>query len=226
MDHEVVVRQKLTERYLLNELGPVERDEFEEHYFVCPECARDVHAASEFVEHSKVVLAESPKPVPEAAASGPQQAGAWLSWLRPAFAAPVLALLLAVVAYQNFVAYPNLRSALVRPRVLPWAAVAVGTWGGSNASITISQGAGFLLFIRIPPDGTYARYTADLYNPSGRLEWSLTIPAHAGQDEWPVQVPGTNRRAGTYKIQVSGITAAGEHKDLGNAFFELQIQKP
>jgi len=31
MDHEVVVRQKLTERYLLNELGPVERDEFEEH---------------------------------------------------------------------------------------------------------------------------------------------------------------------------------------------------
>ena len=31
MDHDTVVRQKLTERYLLNELDPEARDNFEEH---------------------------------------------------------------------------------------------------------------------------------------------------------------------------------------------------
>ena len=46
MDHEVVVRQKLTERYLLGELDGQAREEFEEHYFDCPDCAVDVHAAA------------------------------------------------------------------------------------------------------------------------------------------------------------------------------------
>src|SRR5450631_2029029 len=58
MDHDVVVRQKMTERYLLDELDPAARDEFEEHFFDCADCALDVHAGALFVEQSKVVLAE------------------------------------------------------------------------------------------------------------------------------------------------------------------------
>src|SRR5580698_5105204 len=57
MDHDTAVRQRITERYLLNELDPQARDEFEEHYFDCPDCAADVHAGALFVEQSKVVLA-------------------------------------------------------------------------------------------------------------------------------------------------------------------------
>lgn len=224
MDHEVVVRQKLTERYLLNELGEKERDEFEEHYFVCQECARDVHAASEFVEHSKIVLAENPEQASDAAASRRKPTAGWLAWLRPAWAAPTLALLLAVVAYQNLVTYPNLRSALDQPRVLPSAFVGLNTMGDSRESITTTQGRSFLLLVRIPPGGTYVQYIADLYNPDKSIECSTPLPANPGQEYWPIYVPGKNRRAGTYKVQVTGITAAGEHKDLGNALFELQIQ--
>src|ERR1035438_7404470 len=110
MDHDAVVRQNMTERYLLNELDPEARDEFEEHYFDCPDCAADVQAGALFVEQSKVVLgseeskgilserpAASPVqvPVPVPASSG------WFTWLRPVFAVPVLALLLAVIGYQN-----------------------------------------------------------------------------------------------------------------------------
>ena len=87
MNHDVVVRQKMTERYLLDELNPQQRDEFEEHLFDCPECAIDVRAGATFVEQSKAILAEnapetSPVHVPLAA---PLKAG-WLPWLRPAFA--------------------------------------------------------------------------------------------------------------------------------------------
>jgi hypothetical protein len=227
MDHEVVLRQKITERYLLNELDPAVRDEFEEHFFDCPECARDLRAGSEFVEQSKIVLAERTErdPLRLVSRNAREAKPGWLTWLRPAFAAPLLAILLAVVGYQNLVMYPELHAALIRPQVLPWTSVAVGTWGSAAPAITVPQGSGFLLFVRIPPDGGYARYKADLYNPKGKLEWSLTFPAIPGRDQWPVQVPAANRESGTYKIAVRGVTAAGESKDLGPASFELQIQK-
>jgi len=226
MDHEVVVRQKMTERYLLNELDSESRDEFEEHFFDCPECAFDVRAGSAFVEQTKNVLAEAREtetapaaiPTPAPASSG------WLAWLRPAFLAPVLALLVAVVGYQNLVTFPRLQQALNRPQVLPWAPVNVGTWGSGGPVITASPGQGFLLFVRIPPEGSYSHYTADLYSPAGKVEWSLTIPVAAGQDQWPVRVPGENREAGTYTLAVRGVTAAGESKEVGRTSFELKIQ--
>jgi hypothetical protein len=225
MDHGVVVRQKMTERYLLNELDSAARDEFEEHFFDCPECAFDVRAGTAFVERTKSLLAEeheteaAPSPVPTPA---PPTLG-WLAWLRPAFAAPALALLLLVVGYQNLVTYPHLQQALNQPQVLPWAPVNVGTYGSDAPVISITSGQGFLLFVRIP-EGGYSRYTADLHNPAGKVEYSLTIPAVAGQDQWPVQIPGANRAAGTYTMMVRGVTVAGESKEIGRTSFELKIQ--
>jgi len=231
MDHDVVVREKMTEKYLLEELSPELRDQFEEHFFDCPDCALDVRAGSEFVTHSKSVLAERAEPVVARAASPgqtpvhrPVHTG-WFAWLRPTVAVPVLALLLVVVGYQNLVTYPNLQSALKRAQVLPWASVTVGTWGANGTPLTVPQSKGFLLFVRVPSDGNYAYYMADLYDPAGKLECSVTIPVTAGNDQWPVLVPGKNREAGSYKMTVRGVTAAGESKDLGSASFELQIQK-
>ena len=226
MNHDVVVRQKMTERYLLDELDPQQRDEFEEHLFDCPECAIDVRAGATFVEQSKAILAEdAPETAPVRVPVSVPVKAAWFAWLRPAFAVPALAALLLVVGYQNLVTYPRMQQALNQPQVLPWASVNVGTWGSGGPTITAAPGKGFLLFLRIPPDGVYEHYTADLYNPAGKVEWSLTIPTVPGQDQWPVQVPGANRAAGTYTMTVRGITSAGESKDLGRTSFELQIQK-
>src|SRR5260370_39875487 len=101
MDHDVVVRLKMTERYLLGELDTDARDEFEEHFFDCPDCALDVRAGALFVEQSKVVLAEKAEPVSAGqpvTAAHPARPG-WFAWLRPAFVAPVMVLLLAVIGY-------------------------------------------------------------------------------------------------------------------------------
>lgn len=225
MDHDAVVRQKMTERYLLNELDSEARNEFEEHFFDCPECVLDVRAGSVFVEQSKIVLAEKVEQVPGVAVPAviPAKPG-WFAWLRPAFAIPVLALL-AVVGYQNLVTYPRLRATLDRPQLLSWAPVNIGTWGAGGPVIATAPGKDFLLFVRIPPEGGYLHYTADLYSPAGKLEWSLTIPGTSASDVWPVQVPGANREAGSYTLAVRGVTAAGESKEVGRASFELQIQK-
>jgi hypothetical protein len=222
MDHTAVVREKTTERYLLNELDPEVRDEFEEHYFDCPECAQDVSAASVFVEHSKLVLAESSEPASARAAVHPVRRG-FFAWLRPAFAAPALALLLAVVGYQNLVTYPRLQSELNQPQILPAVLVDVGTYGAGETAVP--EGKGLLLSLRIPPDGAYARYTAELYNPAGKAEGSFTITPATGQDQWSVTVPAVQREAGTYTLALHGVTSGGETKDLGNTSFELQIQR-
>ncbi len=240
MDHDVVVRQHMTERYLLDELEPQARDEFEEHFFGCPDCALDVRAGAMLVEQSKIVLGENSEPIPAGLpvnAPVPAQPG-WLAglggglrpMLRPAFVVPVLALLLVVIGYQNLVTFPQLTRQLISPQVLPWASVNVGTYGSEGPVITAHPGQGFLLFVRIPTEGGYSHYTAELYNPAGKLEWSLTIPVASGQatsaqDQWPVQVPGTNRETGSYTLTVRGVTAAGESKDIGRTSFELQIQK-
>jgi hypothetical protein len=227
MDHDAVVRHKMTEQYLLGELDPAARDQFEEHFFECADCALDVRAGALFVEESKVVLADKSGPVSAALpAPVPVKLG-WLAWLRPVFAVPAMALLLAVIGYQNLVTYPQATRQLNSPQVLPWASVNVGTYGsgGGGTPITTHPGKGFLLFVRIPPDGAYSHYTAELYNPAGTLEWSVTIPASFSQDQWPIQVPGANREAGSYALKVHGVTASGESKEVGGGTFELQIQK-
>jgi Putative zinc-finger len=223
MDHTAVVRQKMTERYLLDELDPAVRDEFEEHYFDCPECALDIRVGAQFVAHSKTILAERSEPTPARETPNRSRVG-WFVWLRPTFAAPALALLLAVVGYQNLVTYPRVQSELNRPQVLPSASVNFGTWGAGGPPTTVPEGRGLLLFVRIPPDGPYSRYAADLHNPVGKLVGSFTIVPAEGQDQWPVTVPGIQREAGIYTLTVRGITADGQSKDLGHTSFELQIQ--
>lgn len=224
MDHTAVVRDKMTERYLLNELDGQVLEQFEEHYFDCPQCAQDVCAGSQFVEHSKMVLAETAEPDAARATRGANHAGrAWFAWLRPAFAVPAFALLLAVVGYQNLVTYPRLQAELNQPQVLPAVSVNVGVYGaGAN---TVPEGKGLLLSLRIPPDGAFVRYSVELYNPAGKRAGSFTITPAAGQDQWPVTIPGVDREAGTYTLSVHGVSANGETKDLGTTSFELQIQK-
>ena len=225
MNHEAVAAQQLTEKYLLNELDLAARDEFEEHYFNCRECAVDVRTAALFVEQIREGAIPDPELRPLAVPSIPASRG-WLAWLRPAFAIPVMAMLLAVVGYQNLVTYPQMARRLNSPQVLPWASVNVGTYGTSGPLITTKRGQGFVLFVRIPPDGAYSHYAAELYNPAGKLAWSETILAQSVElDQWAVQVPGANRETGSYVLAVHGVTASGESKDVGRTSFELQIQK-
>ena len=225
MDHDQAVRTKVTERYLLNELDPELRDQFEEHLFDCQDCALDVRAAAMFVEQSKAILSERPATVPVRAPVPVSKTSGWFAWLRPAFAVPVLALLLAVVGYQNFVMVPRLRMAANTPQVLPWASINVSTRGATPTQVSARSGEGFNLLVSIPPVNRYTFYKFELYNPAGKLEWSRTIPAESAEETRSIYIPGANRTQGIYALAVQGITGTGESSDLGRYPIELQIQK-
>ena len=225
MDHTESIRLMAAEKYLLGELTPEQREQFEEHFFDCQECALDVRAGAALVEHSKVVLAEpvsvSPVrvPVPIPAKPGP------FAWLRPALFLPVLAVLLVVVGYQNLVTYPQLKQAANSPQILPWASINVSTRGATTIQISTQPGQGFHLLVNIPPDSRFASYTFDLSSPSGRLEWSRTTPAASSDEARSIYVPGANQEQGVYTLAVRGNTASNESSDLGHYSVEVQIQK-
>lgn len=223
MDHDAALQQQLTERYLLDELDPDLRDQFEEHLFDCQDCALDVRAAAAFVEQSKVVLSEPPSggtPVPV-----PAPKPGWFAWLRPALAVPVMAVLLAVMAYQNLVQVPHLEQAANRPLALPYASLNVSTRGTVKTQVTPAPGDGFNLFLSIPPDPAYSTYTLQLYNPAGKLQWSLQIPAASPDDTRSIYIPGAGLEQGTYKLAVSGNPSSGQSSNLGTYPVDVQMQK-
>jgi len=56
VDHDDAVRTLATEKYLLGEMCPDLREEFEMHVFDCEQCAFDVWAAVTFLAHAKAIL--------------------------------------------------------------------------------------------------------------------------------------------------------------------------
>jgi hypothetical protein len=224
MDHDEAVRQNATERYLLDELDPELRDQFEEHLFDCQDCALDLRAGAMFVEQTKVILAEPPAvsvsrvPVTEAAKPG------WFAWMRPAFAVPVLALLLAVIGYQSFVTYPSLVTTANQPQVGPWASVNVSTRGTTAISMKVHKGEGFGVLVNLPPEDGFASYTSDLYNPAGKKEWSRQIATASHEETRQIYIQGHNLESGTYALVVNGITPGGESKELSRHPIDVQIQ--
>ncbi len=219
MDHNQAVREKATERYLLNELDPDVRDQFEEHLFDCQDCALDLRTAAMFVEQSKVVLSEKPEAlparVPVRAASG------WFTWMRPGLAAPALALLLVVIGYQG-VTNARLRHATGSPQLLASAVINVGTRSATVTQVSAHPGDAFQLSINVPPDH-YSSYKLDLYSSQGGLEWSRTVSA-SGSDPLSLMVPGYDPGSDHVPgaLAVHGITAGGESVDLGRYRIEFQ----
>jgi hypothetical protein len=130
-----------------------------------------------------------------------------------------------VIGYQNLVTYPQLRQMASSPQILPWASINVSTRGTSTTQISPHVGEGFQLLVNIPPEKRYTSYILDLSSPSGRLEWSRTIPAAASDEARSIYVPGTNQEPGVYTLAVRGNASVGESSDLGHYSIEVQIQK-
>lgn len=215
MNHDEAIRIKGAEQYLLNELSPELREQFEEHFFECAECANDLRAGALFIEQSKAIfVAEAvapPREVPAQVAEKPR----WWAWLGPAIAVPVMALLLAVIAYQNWPSHKN-------PEVLQAAFVNIGSRGAAP-SISTGKGQGFLLRVTVPADQSYSSYSADIYAPDGKLQWSIKLPTSTGQDSYFIQAPAGSYNDGIYSVAIRGLTSDGTSAELGRGSFELHI---
>jgi hypothetical protein len=102
MDHQTALNSQAAERYTLGELNSSEKEEFEAHFFDCPDCTAALKEYETFAANARAVFrdeetkASQPAPVP-VRAGRLQGIRYWFSGVRvlvPALAALVLAFVL------------------------------------------------------------------------------------------------------------------------------------
>ncbi len=60
MEHIQAIQLKAAERYVLGELPRDLREQYEEHFFSCVECAEELNLAAAFVENSRAAMGSEP----------------------------------------------------------------------------------------------------------------------------------------------------------------------
>jgi len=216
MNHDEAIRLKAAEKYLLGELNAELRDQYEDHYFGCAECAQDVRTGAVFIDNARDVLGSGSVAVAELGAKHlPARSGGWwTALLRPAFfAIPALALLLLVAGYQNAVTIPHLKTALSQSeaaQTLPaFSLISENSRGGAPLAISVPTGKPFSLFVDIPPKGS-ASYVCEFQTESGTPELSLNISADEAKRTVQLLIPAGRLASGKYVLVVRGLDSQGK----------------
>jgi hypothetical protein len=210
MDHSEALRLKAAEKYILGELSGDLREQFEEHYFDCPECANDVRALSTFVTASRVVLAEE-APIKDPARERREKGGGWFAWLRPAVAVPAIAALAAVVLFQNAITIPALKKSTVRPAAQVFESsyrLQGSTRGENNSIIAIHGNESIALDFDFTPTQTFSSYQGIILDSAGDTVLSFNLAGDTTNKELHVVVPAGKLRPGNYHLLVVGNNAA------------------
>jgi hypothetical protein len=205
MDHDLAVKSQACEKYLLGELSPDVRDAYEDHYFSCVECATQLRSAAEFIGASQDIFAATPviAATPNASIRGRLLSGGWLQWLRPAIAVPVLAGLVFVIGYQNFVTIPRLQQS-TSPRVLPmFSLISANTRGETTPEFSATANQPLGLYVDVPTDPAYATYEIRLQSPTGHWT-SLRSLSYAEAQKTQVVVMNPGKVAGNYSLVILG----------------------
>jgi hypothetical protein len=219
MEHQEAIQLKAAERYLLGELSGDLREQFEEHFFSCIECAQDVEAGAVFVDSAREILGHEQHEEHEARIARParpESRGWFGNLLRPAFAGSALALLLVFAVYQNTVVIPKMKRAALQasaPQVLPsFSLIAENSRGGDVQTIRVPKNAMFGLFADIPPQRHFPSYNCAVETEAGTPEFSINVSSEQASDSIQLFVPPSRLKPGKYVLVVrgAGSSQAGE----------------
>jgi hypothetical protein len=227
VDHEKAVQSLATERYILGELSPGERDEFEEHLSDCPKCMEDVSTAEMFAANSRAVFAD------QAMAGVPQKKNRGLEFMRLlpprvlAFSAALNLVLLAIIGYGSIALLPSLKSHLKQleaPGISETFAVR-GPSRGDSQTFTISRSTRYGVF-RFDLPHAYAHYSYSIQsiqagthsNYKMRRSGTLDIPPNG--DTLSLTIPVASLEPGAYELQVIGSGDTGP-RQIGNCVLSI-----
>jgi len=214
MDHSEAVRLGAAERYLLGELPPDVREQFEDHFFGCLECAQDVRAGAAFVDGARDILSSEKDRAPAPVPSKEPSSSWWSSVFRPAVLVPVMALLILFAGYQNIVVIPGLSKAVLEsntPQTLQSFSLATANArAGGPLFITAAPNKPFTLFMDIPPDNQFSFYTCDLQTESGTLIVSSKVSTEDARETVQLLIPPSRLGVGKYVLIVRGHTSNTE----------------
>src|SRR5262249_915005 len=192
VDHPEAIEMGATEKYLLGELAPETRAEFEEHFFDCRECAEDVKVGAAFLDGAQELLAKEASREEQALA---QSRRPWsprrLFWPMPAGAALAAGLVLALAGYQSLVLLPRLRGELAladAPQAGPQFFLSVSR--SEPKAVTVAPGQRMVsLTLSKSSDRSFPYYRCEVRDASGRVVQSAVVPGAREADELQLLLP-------------------------------------
>ncbi len=229
MDHTEAVRSSAAERYTLGDLPVAQVEEFERHFFECPQCSEELRALAILAENTRAVFAEQPEPfvqqpapvvAPQRTPLVVEKARAWWKqpWMIPAFAA---------IAVAVFAGTENLqmrRQLLQMNQVgqvseFPLFAVARGV---ETPVTPHANDAFFVVYLDENWDGQ--AQSAVLQDEAGKGE-ARTFPImDQGKATLDIRIPVHALKEGRYILSVRGKNASGAEGELARYPFTLRFE--
>jgi hypothetical protein len=221
MDHLDAEQAKAVERYMLGDLSVSEVEEFERHFFDCPQCSEELRALTIFQENARAVLLEQDlAPIP-ASATVPKSAASWWGFSPLSFqwATALGALLIGIFAgYLAFAMRQNAQEISAYPLY----ALA----RGEETFVSPAAGSRFYtLYLDRSWEGDYASYRAVLRDASsGAEKFTLPVTADPSDETIHMLVPSHKLAAGQYMLVMQGVDGAGKETELARFPFTLRFK--
>jgi hypothetical protein len=228
MDHSEAIRLQAAVKYVLGELPQDLRDEYEEHYFDCAECALDVRAAAVFSDNARNVLCQAEREASLKAAA--PKGSKWLAWLKPVVAVPAIAVLLLVVAYQNVVTIPRAKQEAAGGAGQMFTSVfslqMANTRGGEEVRVRVHPNESFGLKFDFTPARIFDSYLCELQDESGRTLVQDVVPGTSTNREAEFGVRGGLVKPGKYNLVFTGVPGSnskGATEDVLRLGFSVEF---
>lgn len=220
MDHLEAENMQAVERYMLGELSVSEVEDFERHFFDCPQCSEELRALTIFQENVRAVFAEQDLAPMSAKVNAPQSAAGWWSWLSPLFfgsrAWAAVAAALIVGVFAGYLAFSP-KEGVQEVSAYPLYAQARGE---ENVISPVAGSKFYTLYLDKNWDGSYASYRAVLRDSSGAEKLALPV---APAESIHVLVPSRRLDGGKYVLVMFGRNGDNE-TELARYPFTIQVK--
>jgi hypothetical protein len=225
MDHEEAIQNLATERYLLSEMTPAERESFEEHYFECAICADDLRAGAQFLADAKEQWeredARVVRPVVAVPATRPSLN--WLSWLQPQFALAamaVLAVTTGVGVFSNRLLHAELDE-MSSPKIVATSTLKSAT-RGEPTLVTVPQGGSVVLQFDIEETPSSSVQFV-VKSADDAVVLRIAGDQHLTGDRVTLSIPNFQLAPGRYAL-VASTTTGGNEREV--ARYPLEVKRP
>ena len=201
------MRKAIAESYVLDELNEEDRAEFEEHFFICPECAEEVKALATFISDARNVLGKKFMGRRLADATRKLRQGRWRWRLLVLPLAATAVLSLGVAIHQTAVTVPRLQRDLARSQALQatsWHFLSVARSDPAEIRVDAQQSMIGLTLSRTGYESP-VRYRIDVRDANGALVLSSVVPAPAAGNELQLLLPVSGLGSGRYAVELSGL---------------------
>jgi hypothetical protein len=228
MDHAEAMQMRAVERYMLADLSVSEVEDFERHFFDCPQCSEELRTLSILRENARAVFVEqhtspsiSSVPVSSQPVTPPKSGRTgWRFW--SPMLAPALALLIAAVYVGYFAGERRVGE--------PQSVNAYPLYAASRGAETVIAPPAGAQFYTLYMDRTWDRdftsYRAVVRDDgqAGSERFSMTLAAPEPGRAIQVLFPTRALAAGHYVMTILGKDNSGQESKAADYSFTLRFQ--